>query len=109
MGHWLDDAHRLVNENRHALTARRVWLLSSGPLGPPEDLKPEGDPVDVEEIAVTVQPEGHRVVAGKLDKSQLGFRERAMVRAVHAPEGDFRDWAAIDAFAEEIAAALSTG
>ena len=65
--------------------------------------------MDVEKIAALVSPRGHRVFAGKLDKSQLGFRERAMVRAVHAPEGDFRDWAAVDAFAAEIADALSVG
>jgi menaquinone-dependent protoporphyrinogen oxidase len=108
MGHWLDESHRLVNENADALGSRRVWLFSSGPLGPPEHLRPEGDPVDVAEITKRVSPEAHRVFAGKLDKSQLGFRERAMVRAVHAPEGDFRDWSAVDTFAGEIAARLSS-
>ena len=34
----------------------------------------------------------HRVFAGKLDKAELGQLERTMVRAVRAPEGDFRDW-----------------
>jgi menaquinone-dependent protoporphyrinogen oxidase len=47
------------------------------------------------------------VFAGKLDRSELGFAERAMVRAVHAQEGDFRDWAAIDGFASEIAGGLA--
>jgi menaquinone-dependent protoporphyrinogen oxidase len=56
-----------------------VWLFSSGPLGPPEALKPEGDPVDV-----------------------AAFVE-AVVVAVRAPEGDFRDWEAIDGYAGEIA------
>jgi menaquinone-dependent protoporphyrinogen oxidase len=49
----------------------------------------------------------HRVFAGKLDKEKLGFGERAMVRALKAPEGDFRDWEAIDEFAGEIVSHLS--
>ena len=106
MGHWLDEAHQLVNANREALASLPVWIFSSGPLGPPEHLHPEGDPVDVEDLTKLLEPRGHRVFAGRLDKQLLKFRERAMVRAVHAPEGDFRDWAAIDAFAGEIADAL---
>jgi hypothetical protein len=38
--------------------------------------------------------------------SCLRFDERALVRTIHAPEEDRRDWAAIDRFAAEIAADL---
>ena len=41
-----------------------------------------------------------------LDKKDLGIGERTMVRVVHAPEGDFRDWAAVSEWAEQIADAL---
>jgi hypothetical protein len=50
---------------------------------------------------------GHRVFAGRLERGSLGFAERAAAKAVHAPEGDCRDWDAIDAFAGETAAELS--
>jgi menaquinone-dependent protoporphyrinogen oxidase len=33
----------------------------------------------------------------------LSFAERMMVKAVRAPEGDFRDWQAIEAWAASIA------
>ena len=46
---------------------------------------------------------GHRVFAGKLDKAELGRLERTMVRAVRAPEGDYRDWDDIAAWAARIA------
>jgi menaquinone-dependent protoporphyrinogen oxidase len=42
-----------------------------------------------------------------IDRSPLGFGERAVVRAVRAAEGDYRDWAAIDAWAQEIASSLA--
>ena len=50
---------------------------------------------------------GHRVFAGKLDKADLGRLERTMVRAVRAPEGDYRDWDEISEWATRIADSLS--
>jgi menaquinone-dependent protoporphyrinogen oxidase len=50
---------------------------------------------------------GHRVFVGKLNPGDLGFGERLMAKVVKAPEGDFRDWDAIRAWAREIAAALT--
>ena len=106
-GHWLKPIKELVEAQSAALRERPVWLFSSGPLGAPEELKPEGDPVDVAALIEATNAAAHRVFAGKLDKDKLGFGERAMVRAVHAPEGDFRDWDSIDAFAAEIAEQLT--
>jgi menaquinone-dependent protoporphyrinogen oxidase len=48
----------------------------------------------------------HQVFSGKLDRSALSHVERLMVRAPRAPEGDFRDWDAIRAWARAVAAAL---
>jgi menaquinone-dependent protoporphyrinogen oxidase len=42
-----------------------------------------------------------------LDKSLLSFGERAMVTAMRAPLGDFRDWDEIAAWAGDIAAAVT--
>jgi menaquinone-dependent protoporphyrinogen IX oxidase len=48
-----------------------------------------------------------RLFSGRLDRKNLGLAERAMIRAVHAEEGDFRDWTAIAAWANEIADTLA--
>jgi menaquinone-dependent protoporphyrinogen oxidase len=109
VGRWLDTARELVESNASALAERPVWLFSSGPLGPPDALKPEGDPVDVAAIAEAVSAQDHRVFAGRLDRMLLSFGEKAVVLAVRAPEGDFRDWEAIDGFAGEIAGHLQRG
>ena len=58
-------------------------------------------------MAVTRAHE-HRIFVGKLDKHSLGVGERLIVRTVGAPEGDFRDWAAIRSWAREIAGVLRT-
>ena len=107
IGRWLEPAQRLVEEHAGTLAAAPVWLFSSGPLGPPDALKPEGDPVDVAAFMETVSGAGHRVFAGRLDRSMLGFGEKAVIVAVRAPEGDFRDWEAIDGYAAEIAEQLN--
>lgn len=107
VGRWLEPARDLIETHAATLAARPVWLFSSGPLGPPEALKPDGDPVDVEHLMAASHALGHRVFAGRLDRKLLGFGEKAVVVAVRAPEGDFRDWEAIDGFAGEVAERLS--
>jgi menaquinone-dependent protoporphyrinogen oxidase len=109
VGRWLASARDLVESHAAMLTARPVWMFSSGPLGPPEALKPEGDPVDADDMVQAAGAVDHRVFAGRLDKRLLGLGEKAVVIAVRAPEGDFRDWGAIDGFAAEIAESPELG
>ncbi len=106
-GHWLDAAKRVVQNQAGALRDRPVWLFSSGPVGDPP--KPEEDPVDVAALVGTSGALEHRVFAGKLDRRSLGFAEKAVVVALRAPTGDFRDWAAIEAWAAHIADELKEG
>ena len=103
-GHWLRSAKELADRSGSALTARPVWLFSSGPVGDPP--KREEDPVDVAQVLAVTGAREHRLFAGKLDRKRLSFPEKAIMSALHAPEGDFRDWRAIAAWAATIAAAL---
>ena len=109
VGRWLSPARELVEANAAALATRPVWMFSSGPLGPPDNLKPEGDPVDVEGLTDAARAVEHRVFAGRLDRELLSFGEKALVVAVRAPEGHFGDWQEIDGFAADIAGRLSSG
>ena len=105
MGRWLPAAERFVDRNRGELAAVPVWLFSSGPLGA-DDPRPTGDPHHLDELIAGTGARGHRIFVGKLDKDRLGLGERLAVRVVRAPEGDFRDWEAIRAWAGEIGEAL---
>ncbi len=101
-GHWLEPARRLVEEHRDELSRVPTWLFSSGPIGEPP--RPDdAHAVDVDALVAAVAARDHRVFAGRLDRHRLGFGERAMVFAFRAPDGDFRDWDAIAAWASGIA------
>jgi menaquinone-dependent protoporphyrinogen oxidase len=84
-----------------------VWLFSSGPVGDPP--KPDEGPVDVAGIVAATAAREHRIFAGRMRRHDLGFAEKAMVVALRVPDGDYRDWAGIEAWATKIAEALSAG
>ena len=104
MGQWLKPARELAARSAAALGARPVWLFSSGPIGEPA--KPADNPVDVTKILQATNARDHQVFAGKLAKKHLSFPDRAVVSAIRAQEGDFRDWAQINDWATGIANAL---
>jgi menaquinone-dependent protoporphyrinogen oxidase len=117
IGSWLKPATAFVRRNQALLADRPVWLFSSGPLGTAtvdaqgKDVLTEAEPKEFAELRQLIAPRGARVFFGVLDPGTLGLAER-MMRILPAgrtllPEGDFRDWAAIDAWAEDIARALS--
>ena len=70
---------------------------------------PAGDPAGVAALIELLHPRGHRVFPGRLVGDDLGLGEKLIVKVVRAPFGDFRDWPAIEAWANEIAAELRTG
>jgi menaquinone-dependent protoporphyrinogen oxidase len=118
MFHWMKQATKFVRRNSKALAGRPVWLFSSGPLGTKaqdaqgRDLCEVLQPKEIAEFRETVRPRGHKVFFGALNATRLGFWHRLIYKlpanrdGSFLPDGDFRDWAAIDAWANSIAAAL---
>ncbi|WP_432839535.1 flavodoxin domain-containing protein [Dactylosporangium sp. CA-092794] len=104
-GQWLRPAVHFADRHAAALAARPVWLFSSGPIGDPPI--PRDEAVDVRHVVAAVQPVEHRIFPGALHRSRLGFAERALVAALRAPYGDFRDWDAVRHWARQIAADLT--
>lgn len=104
MGRWLEGARQLA-ARLAAQPRRAVWLFSSGPIGDPP--KPDEEPAEVSDIAMATYARGHRLFAGRLDRHRLGFGERAVVATLRVPDGDSRDWDAIDAWGAQIAGELS--
>lgn len=102
-GTWLPEAREFAHRFEGDLVRRGVWLFSSGPLGDPRE---RVEDVQVTHLAVTIGAYEHRVFPGVVDPAVLDDDDRAVVHALHAPVGDFRDWDAVDAYAHAIGAAL---
>lgn len=117
MGSWLREAREFVRINQELLTARPVWLFSSGPLGTlttdakGHDVLVTSEPKEFAEFRETISPRATRVFFGALNASKLGFPHRAArlipAARVLMPEGDFRNWTDIDGWAASIASELA--
>jgi menaquinone-dependent protoporphyrinogen oxidase len=111
MGNWVSDAKHFLERNQAQLRKLPVWLFSSGPIGPhaPEA---KDDPNHIAQLVQMLGARGHRTFSGKLDRGQLGLGERFVIWNVNrlvpggVPNGDFRDWDAMRAWADEIAASV---
>jgi menaquinone-dependent protoporphyrinogen oxidase len=104
-GSWLKEAVEWVRSNQAILAAHPVWLFGSGPLGT-EVKDDEPLPKEMTEFQRSIKPRGQRIFFGALEADHMSFGERVVAKAVHAPQGDFRDWGAIDAWAVSIAQTL---
>jgi menaquinone-dependent protoporphyrinogen oxidase len=106
-GSWIKDATSFAERHRDALAAVPVWLFSSGPLGTEEEDE-EQQPRQLADLQAHLSPRDHRIFFGALDREKLGFAERMIVKAVKAPDGDFRDWDEIRGWADSIAHELGS-
>lgn len=113
LGTWRKDATRFVRRHRELLAERPVWLFSSGPLGTEttdaegRDKLSQAEPKQFAELAPALSPRGTQVFYGAMDTGRLRGRDRLVAKMPDVekilPNGDFRDWAAIDAWAQGIA------
>ena len=118
MFHWLKDATTFVQRNRALLAERPTWLFSSGPIGTDAVDKQGRDvlettvPKEFPRLRAAIRPRGEKVFYGALDPAAkpVGLAERFVSLLPAArdalPKGDFRDWPAIDAWADQIAGDL---
>ncbi|MFO7960628.1 MAG: flavodoxin domain-containing protein [Nitriliruptoraceae bacterium] len=118
MFHWLKPATKFARRHRELLVDRPVWLFSSGPVGDEKvddkgnDLLEVSRPKEFDELHELLRPRDEKVFFGAWDPDApaVGVAERMMKLMPAAkgtlPTGDFRDWRAIDTWADEIAQVL---
>lgn len=104
VGRWTASARAFVDHFATGLAAMPLWLFSSGPVGEP--LTPQVDADELPSLIARLRPREHRSFAGSLDRESLTLAERAVVALLQVPEGDFRSWDEIAAWAHSIAAEL---
>jgi len=127
MGSWLGDGIDYLERYAETLRSRPTWLFSSGPIPNESKERPgdEGDPYGgalgpadgpgsggrkrIETLATTIGVRGHRIFQGAFDPNDppkaMSERFARLLPPVKKilPEGDFRQWDVIDAWAKELA------
>lgn len=128
IGSWLKEATDFLDRYQSVLAGRPVWLFSSGPLPGSSKETDADDPLQdalgplegpgsggrkkIAALSEAIRPRDHRVFLGAFDPAEgpRSMQER-LVRMMPAakrilPAGDFREWAAIEAWGREIGANL---
>jgi menaquinone-dependent protoporphyrinogen oxidase len=110
LGEWLPEAQRFLKHYQRALAEVPLWIFSSGPTG-------EGDPhklldgalvpAEMQELVKQIKPREIQVFHGKIDLRRLPPNQREIIKAAAVPRGDYRDWAAIKQWANDISQALT--
>jgi menaquinone-dependent protoporphyrinogen oxidase len=117
MFRWLKDFTRFVHRHERLLASRPLWLFSSGPLGT-DKVDKEGRDVleaaqakDTARLVEATHARGHMMLFGAWSRGKpVGLAERFVAHMPAArdamPEGDFRDWEAIQSWATSIVRGL---
>ena len=119
MFRWQKEAVRFAHQHAERLASHPLWLFSSGPIGPDlvnehgVDVLIASRPKEFDGLTELLHPIADKVFFGAYDPTArpIGMSER-LVRSIPAarkslPSGDYRDWPAIEAWAQEIAATLN--
>lgn len=102
-GLWRRDASAFAKEFKAELLERAVWTFSVGM----ETVVVEGQPKDeAYAIAESIGARDHKRFSGAIDPEKLNIGERALIRALNPPLGDFRDEADVRSWAEGVASQL---
>ena len=99
-GLWRKDASALVRDNAATLRGRDVWLFS---VGMTQVTKPDQPIDEAEELAEEAGALEHKRFGGRIDLEKLNIGEKALIKVINPPAGDFRDFEAISEWADEVA------
>ncbi len=106
IGQWRKEAVKFLKAKEELLTKQPVWIFSSGPTGkgdPLELTKGWKFPEKLKPIIERIKPRDVSIFHGAIDTKKLTFIEKFLISMVKAEVGDFRDWNAINSWANTIA------
>lgn len=116
-GRWLPTSSFFADANAPLLRERPTWLFSVSTLGDDESMfspgvtkrlrAMRGETEEIARLRTAVRARDHRNFAGAIVRSDWSPVGRAVFRGMGGRYGDHRNWPAIDAWADTIAAELS--
>ncbi len=98
-GLWRKDASALVRDNAATLRARDTWLFSVGMTQVTEPDQPLDEAEELAELAGAIE---HKRFGGRLLVEKLNVGEKALVKLINPPIGDFRDFEEIRDWAQNV-------
>ncbi|WP_340384279.1 flavodoxin domain-containing protein [Streptomyces sp. SS7] len=104
-GRWHKDARRFVRRHRRTLAGRPVWLFSSGPLDPSASERDIPPVRGVRRAMAGLDAREHITFGGCLEEGAKGRVAGMILRS--GKGGDFRDFGAIETWADGIARELN--
>jgi menaquinone-dependent protoporphyrinogen oxidase len=109
---WLPEALDFVERNRAELTRVPLWAFSVGMTGALPRWMRRGATLREEakiraSTLESLHPLGHRLFSGVVRAEDLPPLGRFLIRSAGGRFGDFRDWAEIDRWADEITASIA--
>jgi menaquinone-dependent protoporphyrinogen oxidase len=108
-GNWMKEARGFIDAHADELAERPTWLFASGSITGDPPVADDPNAVRqslIEKLVSSTHAREHKLFAGKLDNSTLGLPEKLPVRMARGREGDWRDWQAVDDWADTIARQL---
>jgi menaquinone-dependent protoporphyrinogen oxidase len=122
MGSWLKEGTDWLERNSATLSARPVWLVSSGPLPGSSKETADVDPIAnalgpadgpgsggrkrVEALAAVIHPRDHVVFEGAYDPSEKPKSMAERVVRIMPASKNVRPWGAIDSWSRSVAEAV---
>lgn len=108
---WLDEAVDFVDAHRELLTERPVWLFSVGMpaalRGPWRGFAHREEAVVSGQLCKAIKPRDHRMFSGVFLREHTSRLGNLIVRLTGVRYGDYRDWAQVGAWADEIGRRLA--
>ncbi|MBC6445870.1 flavodoxin domain-containing protein [Actinokineospora xionganensis] len=109
---WLPDAVGYTRTHQGSLAQRPLWLFSVGLRGTQRGpitkvFARQQARAELPGVTGSLRPRGYRFFAGVMDEASTSRLSRLVWKGLGGRFGDFRDWAAIDAWARDIAESLA--
>lgn len=118
-GLWLPAASNWARANASAIAPLPCWLFSVSTVGDEESAFParvaavirraRKETAEIGGLRRMLRARGHRNFAGVIEGEHWGRAGRSFMALFRVRKGDHRNWPAIDAWADEIAAELQAG
>lgn len=105
MSQWTEDARNFISHHSAELRELPLWAFSAGLSGVP--MGNVQDPRRIGPALLAINPIDHQTFKGAMDFAKLTLRERSVARLGNAPEGDYREWDKVRAWAQQIAKDLT--